>query len=57
MTQVHRIQLELRFDGTAPTGTVQLGEDAPRSFSGWVGLVSAVEALVTETNEPLRSPT
>jgi hypothetical protein len=50
--QVHNIHLELHFDGTAPTGHVR-GEDggAPRSFSGWVGLVRAVEDLVTETRE------
>jgi hypothetical protein len=54
--QVHQIHLELRFDGAAPTGQIRLGaSDDPRAFSGWVGLVCAVEELVT--NEPIRSAT
>jgi hypothetical protein len=53
--QVHSIHIELRVDGTAPTGHVRRGDDDPRAFSGWVGLVNAVEALITETPEPARS--
>jgi hypothetical protein len=53
----HRIHVELRFDGAAPTGRVCLDGGDPRPFSGWVGLVCAVEALVTETPEPARSAT
>ncbi len=55
MADLHILQLELRFDGAAPTGHVRLGNDAPRPFSRWVGLVRAVEELVT--NEPIRSAT
>lgn len=52
----HRIHLELRFDGSAPTGHVWSDDGGdPRAFSGWVGLVCAVEELVTETREPTRS--
>ncbi|WP_028066451.1 hypothetical protein [Solirubrobacter soli] len=55
---VHQIRLELRFDGAAPTGQIRLeASDEPRAFSGWVGLVRAVEELVTETPEPVRSAT
>ena len=53
--EAHNIHLELRFDGAAPTGYVRLEDSAPRAFSGWVGLVCAVEDLVTETPEPIRS--
>jgi hypothetical protein len=52
---VHSIHLELRFDGAAPTGYIRLGDDEPHAFSGWVGLVCAVEDLVSEDNEPARS--
>jgi hypothetical protein len=48
---LHRIHLELRIDGMAPTGHASLDAGDPRAFSGWVGLVSTVEALVTEDRE------
>ncbi len=54
--QVHCIHLELRFDGSAPIGHVWSDDGGdPRTFSGWVGLVCAVEELVTETRSPTRS--
>jgi hypothetical protein len=53
--EAHTIRLELRMDGAAPTGQARLDGEEPRSFSGWVGLVNAVEALITETREPARS--
>jgi hypothetical protein len=57
-SEPHRIQLELRIDGTAPTGHVCVaGSGQPRAFSGWVGLVRAVEELVTETRETAGSAT
>jgi hypothetical protein len=55
MDDAHTIQLELRFDGAAPTGHVRSSDGEPRPFSGWVGLVCAVEELVNENREPLRS--
>ena len=51
----HSLHVELRFDGTAPTGQVSLVDGEPRAFSGWVGLVCAVEELVTEDREAARS--
>jgi hypothetical protein len=42
----HSVHVELRFDGAAPTGQVRLADGEPRAFSGWVGLVCAVEELV-----------
>ena len=53
--EVHTLYLELRFDGAAPTGHVRHEVGDPRPFSGWMGLVCAVEGLVTETREPVRS--
>lgn len=44
----HTLHLELRFDGAAPTGHVSVPGGDPRAFSGWMGLVGTVEALVTE---------
>ena len=50
--ETHSIHLELRFDGAAPTGHLSLeGGGAPRAFSGWMGLVRAVEELVTEETD------
>ena len=53
-SETHQISVELRFDGNAPTGHVCLPDGEPRTFSGWVGLVSAVESLVREP-EPARA--
>jgi hypothetical protein len=47
----HSIHLQLRIDGTAPVGQASLNGGDPRAFSGWVGLVRAVEDLVTEDRE------
>ncbi len=54
--QTHEIHLELRLDGPAPTGHARLAGGDPRPFSGWIGLVSAVETLITAEREPA-SPT
>jgi hypothetical protein len=56
-SEFHSIHLELRLDGAAPTGHASREGGEPRAFSGWVGLVSVVEDLVTETTEPIRSAT
>ncbi len=53
--KTHSIHLELRIDGTAPIGHATLEGGDPRAFSGWVGLVRAVEELVTES-EPAADP-
>jgi hypothetical protein len=42
------ILLEVRIDGTAPTGHASLEGGDPHTFSGWVGLVRAVEELLNE---------
>jgi hypothetical protein len=51
------VYVELRFDGAAPTGHVCLPEGGPRAFSGWMGLVCAIDELVTESPETVRSET
>jgi hypothetical protein len=52
--RIHSIHLELRFDGAAPTGHLSPDGGVPRPFSGWMGLVRAVEELVSEDREPVR---
>jgi hypothetical protein len=42
------ILLELRIDGAAPIGHASVEGRDPRAFSGWVGLVRAVEELLNE---------
>ncbi|MFZ0090990.1 MAG: hypothetical protein WAL63_15900 [Solirubrobacteraceae bacterium] len=47
----HVVRLELRLDGDSPTGcAIGTGEEA-RRFAGWLGLINAVEALVTGERE------
>jgi hypothetical protein len=53
----HTVHVELRFDCAAPTGHVRVADREPRAFSGWVGLVCAVEELVTENREPAKRAT
>ena len=52
MNVTHSLHLELRFDGAAPVGHVCLAGGEPHAFSGWVGLVSAVDDLVPRDREP-----
>jgi hypothetical protein len=40
------IRIELRLDGSSPTGRASSVRGGTREFSGWVGLMSAVDALV-----------
>jgi hypothetical protein len=42
------IHIELRLDGSSPTGRATAASGETRTFSGWLGLVSAVDALVAE---------
>lgn len=48
----HEIHLELHLDGAAPTGSARLAGGDSHPFSGWIGLVSTVEALITAEREP-----
>jgi hypothetical protein len=40
------IRIELRLDGSMPAGIARGPTGAARDFTGWVGLMSAVDALV-----------
>jgi hypothetical protein len=40
------IQIELRLDGSLPAGVATGPGGISRDFTGWVGLMSAVDALV-----------
>lgn len=44
------IQIALRLDGSMPVGIATVAGGAARDFTGWVGLMSAVDAL-TATGE------
>lgn len=52
------IQLQLTADGDAVSGTVNEDRaDAPRrDFSGWMGLVSAIDGVVEAAREAAESP-
>ena len=39
------IRVELRLDGSMPAGVATGPEGRTRDFTGWVGLMSAVDAL------------
>ncbi|MCW3016118.1 MAG: hypothetical protein JWO02_3210 [Solirubrobacterales bacterium] len=39
------IQIELRLDGSMPAGIATAPGGAARGFTGWMGLMSAVDAL------------
>ena len=43
--QADVIQIALRHDGSMPTGVATGADGSTRDFTGWVGLMSAVDAL------------
>jgi hypothetical protein len=47
------IQIELRLDGSMPAGVVVGPSGAARDFTGWVGLMSAVDALTARDGNSL----
>jgi hypothetical protein len=46
------IQIELSLDGSMPVGVATGPDGAARDFTGWVGLMSAVDALVADGERP-----
>lgn len=42
------IQIALRLDGSMPAGVATGPDGAAREFTGWVGLMSAVDAIAAE---------
>jgi hypothetical protein len=45
------IRIVLRLEGYSPTGRVTAVGGATRAFSGWLGLMSAVDALTGRDDE------
>jgi hypothetical protein len=45
------IRLELRLTDDVPEGVAFAGAESGRSFSGWLGLMGAVEALTSQSKE------
>lgn len=52
------ISLELRFEGDSLSGRASDGTGAAVDFTGWLGLVSAIDALVFREEDalPLEAP-
>jgi hypothetical protein len=46
--RVPAIQVELWLDGSMPTGVATVAGGPAREFTGWVGLMSAVDALAAD---------
>ena len=42
------LRLLLHVEGERMTGQVEAGGDDPRTFSGWLGFVSVLDALIAE---------
>jgi hypothetical protein len=49
------ISLELDLDGDSLSGLASVENGEPRPFSGWLGLVSAIEALIANPEEKSRN--
>jgi hypothetical protein len=45
------IQIELWLDGSMPAGVAMGPDGAERDFTGWVGLMSAVDALAAAAED------
>jgi len=47
------IQIELRLDGSTPAGVATGPDGKARDFTGWLGLMSAVDALAAGEEDKL----
>jgi hypothetical protein len=47
------IQIELRLDGTIPAGVARGPGGAARDFCGWIGMMSAVDAVAGAREDEL----
>jgi hypothetical protein len=56
MDERTRICVELELDGCSPTGRATLVGGDTRTFSGWVGLMAAVDRLVAGAPGPPDEP-
>jgi hypothetical protein len=50
-TKTTAISLELSLDGDSLSGSASNGAGTEREFSGWLGLMSAIEALITPDSQ------
>jgi hypothetical protein len=50
-TRTAAISLELSMDGDSLTGSASDEAGARKEFSGWLGLISAIEALIPSESE------
>lgn len=53
--QAKVIRIELRLSGSMPGGVATGPGGAARDFTGWMGLMSAVDALVAADGDPTES--
>lgn len=49
---VRAIRLELSLDGDSPAGSARVCGGPSREFAGWLGLVAAIEAILTADSRP-----
>jgi hypothetical protein len=58
LTSVHAglttICMELRLDGETPTGRASDDHGHVKHFAGWLGLVAAIDELLSGPEEPSR---
>ena len=50
------LRLQLHVEGERLHGQLVGDEDDPREFSGWLGFVSALDALIAEATAPANGP-
>jgi hypothetical protein len=50
---VHVIHVELRLDGSVPTGVATRKDGVTRDFTGWMGLMAVVDVLTDGGEGPL----
>ena len=46
------LRLQLHVEGERLHGSLLHDDDAPRTFSGWLGFVSTLDALIAEATTP-----
>jgi hypothetical protein len=46
------IRMELRLDGDLPTGRASDEHGSVKEFAGWLGLVAAIDELLSRPGEP-----
>jgi len=49
---VHTVVIRLRLEGELPSGRATGHDGAERPFTGWLGLMGAIQALIVEDDGP-----